>query len=211
MSTEAPPHRVGTRAQRDRAVEIVVDAFYCDPTWAHAFPDDDARREQHRWYWGLFVDGALRYDSVWLDRHEVAVAVWLPPEGTELGAEQEAELEPGLRERLGAGADAVLRALDRFDAHHPHDEPHHYLTLLATDTAHLGRGHGLGLLADTLAYVDRLGGPCYLEASNLANVPLYERFGFVELGRFAPFDHGPDVATMWRAASSRPPHPEPSS
>ena len=201
MSQSHPPHVVQGTQQTARAVEILVEAFHDDPTWASAFPDESARRVQHRWLWGLFVSGALRYPFVWLTDDEVAVSVWIPPGGTELAPAQEAELEDGLRERLGTGADRVLRAFELFDEHHPRDEPHHYLSLLGTDPAHRGRGRGLSLLDDNLAAVDQIGTPCFLEASNPANVSLYERYGFTVRDRFEPFSEGPVVTTMWREAA----------
>jgi ribosomal protein S18 acetylase RimI-like enzyme len=202
VSSGSAPRLVEGREQAGRAVAIVVDAFHHDPTWACAFPEVDTRREHHRWLWRLFVEGATRYPSVWLTHDEVAVSVWIPPGGTELAPDQEEELVTGLRERLGAGADRVMRAIDLFDEHHPRDEPHHYLSLLGTDPRYRGQGHGLRLLADNLAVVDRLASPCYLEASNPGNVPLYERFGFVVRDQFEPFADGPTVTTMWRD-----PHP----
>ncbi len=177
-SGDQPPHLVVGSGQVDRAVTILVEAFHHDPTWAGAFPDAATRREQHRWLWRLCIEGALRYPFVWLTHDEVAVSVWIPPGGSELSPDQETELVTGLRERLGAGAELVLRAFDRFDEHHPRDTPHYYLSLLGTDPQHLGHGHGLRLLADNLAVVDDAKAPCYLEASNPANVPLYQRFGF---------------------------------
>jgi len=202
VSRGSPPFVVQGPAQAERAVAILVEAFHDDPTWACAFPDVAKRREQHRWLWRLFIDGAMRYPLVWLTHDEVAVSVWIPPGGSELTPAQEAELGTGLRERLGPGADRVFGALELFEAHHPRDEPHHYLSLLGTDPAYRGHGHGLGLLADNLAVVDRLGSPVYLEASNPANVALYERFGFVVRDHFEPFPDGPSVTTMWRE-----PHP----
>jgi len=204
MSRGSPPHLVEGRAQVDRAVAILVEAFHDDPTWAWAFPDVTTRREHHRWFWRLFVDGARRYPFVWLTHDEVAVSVWIPPGGSELTSAQEGEMVAGLRERLGAGADRVMRAFDLFEQHHPREEPHYYLSLLGTDPEYLGHGHGLGLLADNLAVVDGFGSPCYLEASNSGNVPLYERLGFVVRDQFEPFVDGPTVNTMWRESDAVP-------
>jgi predicted acetyltransferase len=80
--------------------------------------------------------------------------------------------------------------------------PHFYLSLLGTDPRQAGHGYGLGLLADNLRRIDDLGAPAYLEASNTANVPLYERYGFEVLSSFQPTG-GPLVFTMWR--EPRPP------
>lgn len=92
----------------------------------------------------------------------------------------------------------VSRAFELFEAAHPREEPHYYLSLLATDPAHRSHGHGLRLLADNLRRLDAEGASAYLEASNPANVPLYERHGFKLLGAFDLPDGGPTVHTMWR-------------
>ncbi len=117
-----------------------------------------------------------------------------------MATEQLDRIEPMLQQLLGAGAARVLATLDAFDAAHPHDEPHFYLSLLGTDPAHYGHGYGLGLLAENLRIVDAQGMPAYLESSNPANVPLYERYGFRQLGAFELPGGGPTVPTMWRPA-----------
>jgi len=190
-----------TTADRDAVIEILVESFYRDTLWSWAFPDDLRRRQQHRVLFGMYVDGATRYPWTFLNAGETSTSVWIPPGGTEMAPEQEEQLEPTLREIAGDGADRVLGVFEMLERAHPHDEPHAYLSLLGTHPDHLGHGYGLGLLADNLRTVDELGVPAYLEASNLANVPLYQRYGFTEIDRVhAP--GGPDVATMWRDATS---------
>ena len=88
-------------------------------------------------------------------------------------------------------------ALEVFEQSHPHEAPHYYLSLLGTDPRHLGHGYGLALLADNLRRIDEEAMPAYLEASNPANLPLYERYGFRQVGSFA-LPGGPEVPTMWR-------------
>lgn len=181
----------------DRVVEILVGAFYQDPTWAWAFPDPALRREQHRRVWRLFVEGAARYPSVWLNADETATAVWIPPGGTEMSDEQHAMIEPLIIELLGDDAPRVLDLFDLFEQAHPQALPHYYLTLLGTDPAHRGKGLGLQLLEDTLQLADEDGLPAYLEASNPVNVALYARYGFAPYQTFS-LPNGPDVTTMWR-------------
>lgn len=183
-----------------RVVEILVGAFNGDPLWSWAFPDDARRADQHRALWRLFVDGATRYPTVWLDAERAAAAVWIPPGGTELSASQEELLGPLLDRLCGSDAWRVHALMDLFEQAHPRDEPHYYLSLLGTDPAARGRGLGLRLLADNLAEVDRAGLPAYLEASNGANVPLYARYGFETVGEFPTPDGGPVMTTMWRPA-----------
>jgi len=204
----APAQTTNAPHDLDRVVEILAGAFYHDPLWAWAFHDDDLRAGQHGRFWRLFIEGASRFPGVWLDASRSATAVWIPPGESELSPAQEEQFRPMLEELLDpAGVGRVLSASAALDAAHPVDVPHHYLTLLGTDPASTAQGLGLGLLRDTLTVVDADGLPAYLEASNAANVPLYERYGFrvrsvIEIGGDCP-----DVYGMWRdpvVASSSP-------
>jgi hypothetical protein len=58
----------------------------------------------------------------------------------------------------------------------------------------------MALLADNLARIDTEGAPAYLESSNSANDPRYERHGFVRVGEFTRPDERVTVSTMWRDA-----------
>jgi GNAT superfamily N-acetyltransferase len=198
VSTGGEAPRVATAADRDEVVRILVGAFAEDPAWSWAFPDRSRRAAEHTRLWRLLVEGAMRYPWVWLAPDGTATSVWIPPGGTDLSPEQEAQLEPMLVDLLGPQAGRVLEAFEAFERAHPRDAPHYFLTLLGTAPEHRGRGHGLALLAANLRLVDEAGLPAYLEASNVANVQLYERHGFVAHGGFVLPDGGPEVVTMWR-------------
>ena len=104
-----------------------------------------------------------------------------------------------LIELVGAEqTEVLLETFDRFEAAHPRDQPHYYLSLLGTHPEHRGRGLGMGLLAHTLALIDAERMPAYLESTNPANNERYERHGFVQVGEFSLPGDGPPVATMWR-------------
>jgi len=94
---------------------------------------------------------------------------------------------------------ALLRAeLCRFEAAHPHDEPHYYLSLFATRPESRGRGIGMALLREDLAAYDAEGVPTYLESSNPANDARYAAVGYRAVGRFEHSSTGAPVTTMWR-------------
>jgi GNAT superfamily N-acetyltransferase len=131
--------------------------------------------DQHGMWWGLYMHSALAYGWVWMTKDGGAAALWIPPGEPELSDEDEARVEPLLREVLGSHADHVLALLDRFEANHPRHAPHYRLSLLGTHPDHRGRGKGMGLLAANLAQIDELGSPAYLESSNRANDHRYER------------------------------------
>lgn len=196
MSSEA---RLATAADTDAAVEILVDAFYDDPAWSFGFPDPAKRRFQQGWFWRRCVVESIQLSTAWITENGASTSVWLPPGVLEsFQPDSSNEFVAEAREVLGADADRFLRAVENFEAAHPTDEPHYYLSLLGTHTAQRGHRYGLGLLEQNLQVVDAAGMPAYLEASHHGNIPLYESYGFRTCGGFDMPDGGPHLATMWR-------------
>jgi GNAT superfamily N-acetyltransferase len=192
---------VARRAAKDEAaqvVELFALAFHDDPTWAWAFPDPSRRLDQHRAWWALYVRGGIERGWVWTTDDGAAAALWIPPGEPELSEEDEARVEPLLRELVGSHADSVLTLLESFEASHPHDTDHWYLSLLGTHPEHRGQGRGMGLLAEGLAGIDELRLPTYLESSNRANDRRYEAVGFEQIGELAVPGGEPTVGCMWR-------------
>lgn len=190
--------RIASAADVKAVAETMAQAFYEDPVWAWAMPDPERRLEQHRALWRFCIESALGHDWVWLTDACASASIWIPPGHPELRPEDEERLEPFLRDLLGDGAARVLEAFERFDAAHPHDEPHYYLSLLGTHPSYSGRGLGMGLLADNLRRIDAEGAAAFLESSNPANDRRYERLGFVRCGEFELPEAGPNVTQMWR-------------
>lgn len=191
--------RTAVPADLPLVADVLARAFYTDPTWAWAFPDDERRLEQHRALWELMAGSAIGYGSVSVAAAGTAVSVWIPPGKPELQPEDEERIVPLLEEMLGDGAERVFKVFERFEEAHPHDRgPHHYLSLLGTDTEHAGQGFGMGLLASDLARIDREGDAAYLESTNPDNNRRYERLGFSKCGEFELPADGPSVTQMWR-------------
>jgi len=207
MDQVAPRTRVVDASTAELATDILAGAFYRDPLWGWAFPDGERRFEQHRVVWGMFLDAAIRYPWVRMNESGTAVALWIPPGGSELTDEAAARFEPLIRSMLGADASRALDAFAALEHAHPHDEPHYYLSLLGTDPQHVGRGYGLALLEDNLREIDALGMPAYLESSNPGNVALYARHGFEPRAAVSIPHGGPDIVTMWRAPGATPQPP----
>jgi GNAT superfamily N-acetyltransferase len=194
-----PARRAGP-LEAQAVTEILTAAFHEDPVWGHwAFPDADRRTVQLSALWQFFVDATIPTGWVWITEGGEAASLWVPPGYPELPAEYEDRLEPLLTELLGFHGNTVFEGFGRFDAAHPHDEPHYYLSLLATHPKHRGHGHGVSLLTENLAEIDRQGMAAYLESTNPKNDHRYEQHGFVRTGHFM-LPGGPRVATMWREA-----------
>ena len=154
--------------------------------------------DQHRLLWGLFLHSAIPHGWVWMTDDGGAASLWIPPGEAELSEADEARIEPLVRDLVGSHADDVLALFERFDANHPRQAQHFYLSLLGTHPEHRGKGKGMGRLAENLARIDELRLPAYLESSNRTNDRRYERLGFVEVSEFAVPGDGPTVGCMWR-------------
>jgi GNAT superfamily N-acetyltransferase len=188
--------RVATESDLDGVTATLTAAFSTDPLWSWAFPDSEALAG----WWRFHISSALRYPWVWIADDYAAAAVWIPPGGVELTEEEEGRVESILGDLIGPRAPEVIELLDRFERSHPGDERHYYLSLLGTHPDHRGKGLGMKLLAENLARIDTEGMPAYLESSNSANDPRYERLDFRRVGQFTRPDEGVTVSTMWRPA-----------
>src|SRR5262249_21986399 len=149
-------------------------------------------------WWPMFVESALPHGWVWMAPQAATIAVWVPPGRPELSDEAEARIPALLGELLGERAPLVLNGLLQFEAAHPHDEPHYYLSFVATHDDYRGHGIGEQLLAQNLERIDTEHMPAYLESSNPRNLARYERLGFRPRRDFEFAPGGPVITTMWR-------------
>ena len=188
------PVRVATAADLDDLTALFTAAFENDPVWSWAFPDS---RDLAQW-WRFLVGSALRYPNVWVYGDCAAASVWIPPGGSELTEEEDQRVESLLTRLVGPRVAAVMELLERFEASHPQERPHYYLSLLGIRPDHRGQGLGMGLLADNLALIDVEQVPTFLESSNPRNNPRYERLGYGRVGEFTTPDGEHPLATMWR-------------
>ena len=189
--------RVATERDVDGVSRVLTAAFAQDPLWAWAFPDPEAMAV----WWRYFVRSALRYPWVRIADDYAAVAMWIPPGGVELTAEEEAGVEPLVTELAGPRAPEILTLLERLEENHrPIEQPHYYLSMLGTHPDHRGKGLGMALLEACLEEIDGERAPAYLESSNPVNIPRYERRGFRRIGSFTRPDEQATVSTMWREA-----------
>ena len=197
------PSRPATLDDLGLVTETLTLAFVHDPVWGVALARPDGATGHHEAFWQLYVEGALRYSTVFMTDNGSAVSVWIPPDGTELSNAGEDAVENLVGASLEpAAARAMSELWERFAANHPHDEPHAYLSLLATHPDHRGQGIGQRLLADDLARWDSAALPTYLESTNPGNDHRYQRAGFRRIGGFrAVLDDAP-ISTMWRVCQA---------
>src|SRR3546814_15188962 len=87
-----------------------------------------------------------------------------------------------------------LRVQTSIDAHRPRGR-FWYLHYVGVRPDHQGQGHGGRIIRAQTAKADAEGLPCWLETATPANVPLYERLGFVIEQEWVVAGGGP---TFWR-------------
>jgi GNAT superfamily N-acetyltransferase len=192
----------------DHATETITLAFAHDPVWELALRRPDGRTEHHASYWRLFVDGAMRYRTLRIADDRAAVAVWIPPNGTELSEAGTAVLDEMIDAVLDPPSVFAMRELfRRFEASRSGRRAHYYLSLLATHPDRRGRGVGQRLLADDLALWDAEGVPAYLESTNRLNDHRYERAGFRPDGGFSAVRDETWITAMWRPVGGSSPSP----
>ncbi|MEU2674477.1 GNAT family N-acetyltransferase [Streptomyces sp. NPDC007164] len=204
-STQRPVRmRVAASADIDAVVRTLTTAFFHDPLWGPAFPDVERRAVQAAAVWRLYATSALRHHWLLVSENAEAAAVWIPPGREELAPEEAGNLANLLWQAAGPEvAEAILTMSDQFAAVRPR-QPHFYLTLLGVHDHHRGKGLGMALLSESLARIDVLGAPAYLESSNPANLQRYKSVGFTALHQIA-IATGHVVTTMRRPAADRSP------
>ena len=190
--------RRATTDDADLIGDIITRAFATDPLWGPALARPDGATDHLRPYWDIYVAGALRFPSPGIAGDGDAVTVWIPPGEDELSPEQLEQMLALVRAELPGSYDDLVELFDRFEAAHPHDEPHFYLSLFATRPESRGRGIGMALLRDDLEHIDRAGVATYLESSNPANDARYAAVGYRAVGRFEHPTTRAAVTTMWR-------------
>jgi GNAT superfamily N-acetyltransferase len=191
--------RQATAADVDAITAAFTTAFFHDPVWGPVFPDESRRAGQSAAMWRVYAVAALRYPWTFVTPDAEAAAIWIPPGGEELTAEEASRLGELIEETAGPRAAAAAREIEaRFAAAHPAGSFFH-LTILATHASHRGKGLGMGLLAETLTRIDALGAAAYLESTNPVNNERYQRAGFEPRAEIA-MASGHVVTTMWRPA-----------
>ena len=187
------PIQSATTAEQDDVVAVMMLAFSRDPVTRWVWPNGNTLVTHYPAFVRAFAGKAFEHGSAFRTADFAGVALWLPPH-VESDAERMAALVETTveKDRLPS----LYAFMEQMGGYHP-KEPHWYLPLIGCDPAHQGRGIGSALMRHALARVDGDGLPAYLESSNPANVPLYQRHGFEVTGTIQ-VDGGPRMFPMWR-------------
>lgn len=180
---------------RERVVSTLVMAFVTDPMARWVWTEPREYLTHFPPFVRLFGGKGFDHESAHHADGFAGASLWLPP-----GVHADEDSLGDLMERTVAPdkLKTMFAVLEQMAAHHP-PEPHWYLPLIGVEPARQGRGVGSALLRHVLERIDRERLSAYLESSNPANVPLYERHGFVVTGTIQAGD-APPMFPMVRAA-----------
>jgi len=177
-----------------RTVSVQVMAFSSDPIMRWLYPEAHEYLTHYPSFVRAFGGGAFEFATAYVERDLGGAALWLPP-----GAHVDGDLvQSVLQETVTSSVqEEVLSVLEEMDRYHI-DEPHWYLPMIGVDPSRQGQGIGAALLQHALSKCDEASLPAYLESSNPANIPLYERHGFSVLGTIQ-VGSSPPVFPMMRS------------
>jgi ribosomal protein S18 acetylase RimI-like enzyme len=189
------PIRIATATDEERAIAVLTLAFSLDPANRWVWPDPRQYLASFPAFVRAFAGRAFEQGTAYCIDGYVGAALWLPP-----GVHPDEDTLVALVQSTVAEEDQedLFAVLGQMGGYHP-SELHWYLPLIGVDPAHQGKGYGSQLLRQALAVCDRDGTPAYLESSNSANIPLYERHGFEVLGTIQVGDSPPIFPMLRRA------------
>jgi GNAT superfamily N-acetyltransferase len=172
--------------QVDAAALTLAEAFRDDPLLKILHPDERKHDAIAPWFFSTAIKYGMPYGQVWGNEDASAVAIWLPPDGTDMS--MVAMIRAGMAAlpfKVGArGALRFMRALSATEPFHKAVRgPHWYLLAVGTRPERQGQGLGQSLLEQGTAQADAAGLPCYLETGTEENVAFYSKRGFEVTGQ----------------------------
>lgn len=185
------------------AANSLARAFFDDPAWLWAIPDDRKRAQVLPW----FFAAAARYGLATGEVHAIGepvegAVILLPPRRPRLNSRRLARA--GLWQmpvRAGLGPFSRFLTMSRvLEERHTIDvAPRHwYVWLLGVDPPRQRQGVGSSLLGPLCDRADRESVPCYLDTTRDRNLAFYRQHGF-EVVYEGDFPRGgPHVWTLVR-------------
>jgi ribosomal protein S18 acetylase RimI-like enzyme len=165
--------------------------FASDALLRWVFPDASSFLKCFDIWMEEFSKIAFENNIVYSEENFFGSSLWHPP-GVEF---DNSALEPTFEYIPSDRIEVVVKFFEEFEKYHPEDA--WYLSFIAVDPAQQRKGIGSFLLKEALQMIDERGDRAYLEASNEQNKALYERHGFVEIGR-VQFEDSPPAFPMIR-------------
>ena len=180
-----------TSKDLERVKGVLKLGFASDALLRWVFPDASSFLKCFDIWMEEFSKIAFENDIVYSEKNFYGASLWHPP-----GAKfDNSALAPTFESIPHDRIEVVIKFFEEFEKYHPEDA--WYLPFIAVDPAKQRQGIGSFLLKDALQMIDKKNDRAYLEASNEQNKELYERHGFVEIGR-VQFEDSPPAFPMIR-------------
>jgi ribosomal protein S18 acetylase RimI-like enzyme len=184
-----------TASDEAPAIDVVVLAFSADPGARWTWPDQQQYLMHFPSFVKAFAGKAFTHGSAYYVDGYAGAALWLPPDVHPDEDVLITLLQRTAPEQIQKDIFAVFEQMGRY---HP-SQPHWYLPVIGVDPFQQGKGFGSALIQHALLQCDRDRVPAYLESTNSANIPLYERHGFEVLDTIQ-VGSSPPIFPMLRAA-----------
>ena len=180
-----------TSKDLERLKGVLKLGFASDALIRWVFPDASSFLKCFDIWMEEFSKIAFENNIVYSEKNFYGASLWHPP-----GAKfDNSALAPTFESIPHDRIEVVIKFFEEFEKYHPEDA--WYLPFIAVDPAKQRQGIGSFLLKDALQMIDKKNDRAYLEASNEQNKALYERHGFVEIGR-VQFEDSPPAFPMIR-------------
>jgi GNAT superfamily N-acetyltransferase len=189
-------------SQIGQAAAVLTRAFHDDPIMEYVFPNESTRAKLASWLHEGTLNYGLLYGEICVTPNVSGVAIWLVPGSTTMTFIK--ALRAGMLAtpfKLGLRAFWRLWKFNKLKKRLEDQSltgKHWILMALAVEPSEQGRGIASALLAPGLARADADGLPCYLETTNEANLPFYEKYGFEVSAHAHMAGGGPGIWGMVR-------------
>lgn len=187
-----------TNANRLEATQVLSSlalGFSADPFVRWLYPEPKSFLENFPRVMDHFGGRAFENGSAYRNGDFSAAALWLPPD---VHPDEESLVACFEQTVAPEKHEALFSTFEKMDDFHP-KEPCWHLAFIAVDPILRGKGQGSALLEKCLMDCDRDGRPAYLESTNPANLSLYKRHGFEEIG-LIEVANAPPLFPMFRPA-----------
>ncbi len=199
-------HRQAAReaqaADTTQLAQVLTRAFQHDPVHRWLLPTDAEWARASLPFWTQLIRRWLRYGTVLTTEGLEGAALWSPPNPSREGLVENVIFSARMLWLLKHRALRGLHLQQLLEPRHPRS-PHWYLSVLGTAPEHRRKGVSAAVMEPVLRRCDAEGWIAYVESSNRANIPLYERRGFQVTGEVVVRD-GPTIWPMVREPRARP-------
>jgi len=186
-----------TPADHPALIETLAQAFQSDPALSWILPDPGHRARALRGLFRTLVPADTRAGVALRAANEEAAALWRAPGRAHSDGIEFLRTVLPLIATFGTALPRGLKVQSSIDAHRPKGN-FWYLHYVGVRPEHQGKGHGGRIIRAQTAVADAAGLSCWLETATPANVPLYERLGFVTRIEWDVVGDGPHFWGMMR-------------